>query len=54
VDENGDPVQWSIDVKANGSIESGRGFLNLLYMLVGGVVLASMLRYAVVELRRPA
>jgi len=54
VDENGDPVQWNIDIKANGSIESGRGFLNLLYMLVGGVVLASMLRYAVVELRRPA
>jgi len=54
VNANGDPVHWSIDIKANGSIESGRGFLNLLYLLVSGVILASMLRYALVELRRPA
>jgi len=54
VNANGDPVHWSIDIKANGSIESGRGFLNLVYLLVGGVILASMLRYALVELRRPA
>lgn len=54
VDVNGKPIQWSIDVTANGSIESGRGFLNLLYLMVGSVVLALMLRYAVAELKRPA
>jgi hypothetical protein len=52
--ENGEPIQWSIDVTANGSIESGRGFLNLLYLIVGSIVMASMLRHAVVEWRRPA
>lgn len=51
VDENGHPAQWSIDITANGSIESGRGFLNLLYLLTGTVVLALMLRYAVMEFR---
>ena len=53
VDANGDPIQWSIDTTANGSIESGRGFLNLLYLMVGSVLLALMLRYAVAELRQP-
>jgi hypothetical protein len=53
VDEEGEPIQWGIDIQANGSIESGRGFLNLLYLLVGAVVLGTMLRYAWVELRRP-
>lgn len=48
-DELGQPVQWSIDISANGSIESGRGFLNLLYLLTGTVVLALMLRYAIKE-----
>jgi hypothetical protein len=53
-DGEGAPIQWSIDITANGSIESGRGFLNLLYLIIGGVVLATMLRYAIIELRRPA
>jgi hypothetical protein len=52
-DAEGEPIQWSIDIQANGSIESGRGFLNLLYLLFGGVLLASMLRHATIELRRP-
>ena len=42
-------MEWSIDISANGSIESGRGFLNLLYLLTGSVVLALMLRYAINE-----
>jgi len=46
----GQPVQWSIDITANGSIESGRGFLNLMFLCVGGVVMAMMLRYAVQQL----
>lgn len=54
VDVNGEPIQWSIDITANGSIESGRGFLNLLYLMVGSVLLAMMLRYAVSELKQPA
>ena len=48
-DDQGQPVEWSIDISANGSIESGRGFLNLLYLLTGSVVLALMLRYAINE-----
>jgi len=38
----GEPAQWSIDTKANGSIESGRGFLNLLFMIAGGAILGMM------------
>ena len=48
-DANGDPIQWTIDIKANGSIESGRGFLNLLYLMAGTVILALMLRFAAKE-----
>ena len=51
-DGNGNPIQWSIDVKANGSIESGRGFLNLLFLLGGSVVLVMMLQHALQQLRR--
>lgn len=42
----GTPIVWSIDVTANGSIESGRGFLSLLFILGGGVLLAVMGKYA--------
>ena len=51
VNEDGNPIQWSIDITANGSIESGRGFLNLLFLLGGGVMLAIMAKYAIDQLR---
>ena len=38
----GEPSQWSIDIQANGSIENGRGFLNLLFIMAGTFLLASM------------
>ena len=38
----GAPAQWSVDTSANGSIESGRGFLNLLFLIAGGATLAMM------------
>ena len=50
-DANGQPIQWSIDITADGSIESGRGFLNLLFLIGGGVLLAMMAMYAVEQLR---
>ena len=43
-------MQWSIDVTADGSIESGRGFLNLLFLLTGGILLAMMLWHAIEQL----
>ncbi|MGB0951301.1 MAG: hypothetical protein ACPGWQ_04835, partial [Poseidonia sp.] len=46
VDENGFPIQWSIDITADGSIESGRGFLNLMFLLFGGVMLSMMVSHA--------
>ena len=46
VDENGFPIQWSIDTTADGSIESGRGFLNLMFLLFGGVMLFMMVSHA--------
>lgn len=46
VDENGFPIQWSIDITADGSIESGRGFLNLMFLLFGGVMLCMMVAHA--------
>mgnify|MGYP006110303975 CR=1 FL=1 len=38
----GEPAQWSIDIQANGSIENGRGFLNLLFILAGTFLMAMM------------
>ena len=49
-DGDGNPMQWSIDVTADGSIESGRGFLNLLFLLTGGILLAMMLWHAIEQL----
>jgi hypothetical protein len=49
-DGEGNPMQWSIDVTADGSIESGRGFLNLLFLVAGGVLLAMMLWHATEQL----
>ena len=46
VDESGFPIQWSIDTTADGSIESGRGFLNLMFLLFGGVMLFMMVSHA--------
>ena len=45
-DATGAPVQWSIDATANGSIESGRGFLNLLFLIAGAAVLGLMAVHA--------
>ena len=50
-DANGQPIQWSIDITMDGSIESGRGFLNLLFLLVGSILIAMMLRHAAEQLR---
>jgi hypothetical protein len=50
-DADGQPIQWSIDITADGSIESGRGFLNLLFLIGGGVMLAMMAMYAIEQLR---
>ncbi|MCH1617087.1 MAG: hypothetical protein L7R83_06200 [Candidatus Poseidonia sp.] len=50
----GEPIQWSIDITAEGSIESGRGFLNLLFLLGGGALLTMMFTYAVKQLRTQA
>jgi hypothetical protein len=43
VNENGEPVTYSIDTLAIGSIESGRGFLNLMFVAISSVVLGVML-----------
>ena len=51
-DADGNPIQWSIDVTADGSIESGRGFLNLLFLLSGGILLAMMATHAIEQLRQ--
>jgi len=45
-DASGAPVQWSVDATANGSIESGRGFLNLLFLIAGAAVLGLMAVHA--------
>ena len=50
-DANGQPIQWSIDITMDGSIESGRGFLNLLFLLVGSILIAMMLWHAAEQLR---
>ncbi len=47
----GEPAQWSIDIQANGSIESGRGFLNLLF-LIGGACLMSMMAWTALQRMR--
>lgn len=43
VNENGKPVTYSIDTLALGSIESGRGFLNLMFVAISSAVLGVML-----------
>tara|TARA_B100000927_G_scaffold116668_1_gene94429 strand:+ start:1429 stop:2634 length:1206 start_codon:yes stop_codon:yes gene_type:complete len=50
-DAEGQPIQWSIDITMDGSIESGRGFLNLLFLLVGSILIAMMLWHAAEQLR---
>mgnify|MGYP005704503711 FL=1 len=46
VDADGLPIHWSIDTTADGSIESGRGFLNLMFLIFGSVMLGMMASYA--------
>ena len=41
--DNGEPATYTIDTLAIGSIESGRGFLNLMFVAVSSVVLGVML-----------
>ena len=53
-DEAGNPIQWTIDITADGSIESGRGFLNLLFIIGGFILLAMMAMHAVEQLRQKA
>tara|TARA_X000001036_G_C20410134_1_gene696674 strand:- start:185 stop:703 length:519 start_codon:yes stop_codon:yes gene_type:complete len=53
-DGEGNPIQWSIDITADGSIESGRGFINLLFLLSGGILLAMMATHAIEQLRQKA
>ena len=53
-DGDGNPIQWSIDITADGSIESGRGFLNLLFLLSGAILLAMMATHAIEQLRQKA
>ncbi len=50
-DANGLPIQWSIDTTADGSIESGRGFLNLLFLIAGGILLSMMVVHVVDQWR---
>ena len=47
----GEPSQWSIDIQANGSIENGRGFLNLLFLMAGTFLMASMAKSAFNKMR---
>ena len=49
-DADGAPIQWSIDTTADGSIESGRGFLNLLFLVVGGIMLTMMIAHVARQL----
>ncbi len=53
-DGEGNPIQWSIDITADGSIESGRGFLNLLFLLSGAILLAMMATHAIEQVRQKA
>lgn len=46
VDADGFPIHWSIDITADGSIESGRGFLNLIFLISGTVMLGMMVAHA--------
>ena len=46
VNADGLPIHWSIDTTADGSIESGRGFLNLMFLIFGSVMLGMMASYA--------
>ena len=43
INNNGEPVTYSIDTLAIGSIESGRGFLNLMFVGISSMVLGVML-----------
>ena len=51
-DAAGNPIQWSIDITADGSIVSGRGFLNLLFMVGGFILLTMMGIHAAEQLRQ--
>ena len=42
LNDAGEPVTYSIDTLASGSIESGRGFLNLMFVAISTVVLGVM------------
>ena len=42
LNDAGEPVTYSIDTLASGSIESGRGFLNLMFVAISTVVMGVM------------
>ena len=49
---NGDASTYSIDTLASGSIESGRGFLNFLFVTVSSIVMGVMLWTAIKRMRQ--
>lgn len=52
MDQNGEPGTYSIDTLAIGSIESGRGFLNFLFVTVASIVMGVMLWTAFSRMRQ--
>ena len=52
INANGDAATYSIDTLAIGSIESGRGFLNFLFVTASTVVIGVMLWTASKRIRQ--
>ena len=50
-DSQGNPALWDIDTQAKSSIESGRGFLNLLFLMAGTVVMGMMIWNGINKMR---
>jgi hypothetical protein len=42
INDAGEPVTYSIDTLASGSISSGRGFLNFMFVAISTVVMGVM------------
>lgn len=52
IDNQGEPSTYSVDTLAIGSIESGRGFLNFVFVTASSIVMGVMLWTAVKKLRQ--
>ena len=52
IDSQGEPSTYSVDTLAIGSIESGRGFLNFVFVTAASIVMGVMLWTAVKRLRQ--